>query len=113
MDKIFRDIFRMIFKTKIRSFGIWYIFGYLVCVYYGYTKFYRISIYPLFPIKLVPIVWAMTMGEMFYYMANQISFSVEKSQRKFKRRMVALIVCTMLVALLLRFTGISLAWVII
>jgi len=82
-------------------------------IYYGYTKFYRISTYPLFPIKLAPIVLALMMGEIFYCMVNQVSYSVEESQRKFKYRMVALIICTILVGALLRFTGISLAWVII
>ena len=42
MGEIFMDMFRIIFKTKLRAFLVWYMFGYLACAYYGYTKFYRI-----------------------------------------------------------------------
>ena len=42
MGEIFMDTFRIIFKTKLRAFFVWYMFGYLACAYYGYTKFYRI-----------------------------------------------------------------------
>lgn len=113
MDKFCRDALRMIFKTKIRAFMVWYIFSCLVCVYYAYTKFYRIVTYPFFPIKLAPIVVAATLGEIFYCIENHVSYSVEESKRKFKRRVVALIVCIILVGQLFKFTGINLAWLLI
>jgi len=38
MGEIFMDTFRIIFKTKLRAFFVWYMFGYLACAYYGYVK---------------------------------------------------------------------------
>ena len=113
MGEIFMDTFRIIFKTKLRAFFVWYMFGYLACAYYGYTKFYRISIHPLFPIKIAPILIALIMGKLFYCVVNQVSFSVEEHQKRTKRMLNVLIVLTILMGLLFRFTGINIAWFII
>ena len=125
MGEIFMDTFRIIFKNHVGKYcivnidvrdffpSITFDNVFRLFAYYGYTKFYRISIHPLFPIKIAPILIALIMGKLFYCVVNQVSFSVEEHQKRTRRMLNVLIVLTILMGFLFRFTGINIAWFII
>ena len=65
-EKKEETVWDMLFKSKIRSYFIWYIVGYIIVTIYSCLRYNRPIIYNFFPIKLLPLILARNIGFVLY-----------------------------------------------
>ena len=101
------------FKSKIRSYFIWYIVGYIIVTIYSCLRYNRPIIYNFFPIKLLPLILARNIGFVLYKCANKESCSVEKFKREFEMMFIFVVMACITMVFVYKITGIDLLWMIL